>query len=148
MDKQLGLKLTNLREAVPDEYVLEDYPAELLLPLRVLSAPNARGWRPLALIRTHHNYERLKGRGVVDVVFHHLDSGVMIVSPSLSSGLRWRVIFPGDAMLCTPSYHAVQELLSVRYEVTLPDMAWLRGVLQSETPWFVPPDTDPIAEAE
>jgi len=153
MRKRLVVELRNLRDALGEEYRIDDYPVDLLLGFRKPVGRGAGGWHALALDRERLNYRRLARRGTVDVIFHHLDSGVMVVSPSLSSGLHWRVIYPSDGVLCAHSIYVVIEVIRVRYEIEPPPIEWMRAALERETPWYVTPiheygDSDAGLDAE
>lgn len=143
MRKRLVIDLKNLRETISSEYCVDEYPVELLLGFRAPAGPDVDGWRAMTLDRQRLDYGRLVRRGAVDVAFHHQPSDVMVVSPSLSSGQHWRVIYPGDAVLCSHCIFAVNELLRVRYEIAPLRVEWVRETLQQETPWYITPRSEP-----
>jgi len=137
MRKRLAIELKNLREAFSEEYIVDDYPAELLLPFRYSAECDENGWHALTFERNRLDYKMLQSRGAIDVVFHHLTSGVMVASPSLASGLLWRIVYPGDAILCSHCLTHIYDLLAIRYEIAPPQIDWLREILKTETPWIL-----------
>ena len=139
MKRRLINELEHLRVRMPAESIIDDYPVDLLLGYRTPAFRSDGVWQSLVFDRRRLNYGRLLRRGAVDVIFHHATSGVMVVSPSLSSGLQWRIIYPGDGVLCSHSILAVNEALSIRYEIATLTLDWVREALEIETPWFVTP---------
>lgn len=141
MKKRLLIELNHLRDAVPPEYVIDDYPVELMMPFRSC-LDEEKGWSALGFEPDALGYRSLQSQGMLDVVFYHGDSGVAIASPSLSSGLKWRVLYPGDGVLCAKCFHSVLELIAIRYEIAVPGAEWVRQVLLDETPWVLAPEAE------
>ncbi len=135
MKKRQIMELENLRARIPDEFVTTKYPVDLLLGFRKTIDYCPEGWRALPLDREQVKYDDMTRRAAVDVVFHHTMSGIMIVSPSLGSSFNWRVIYPGDGILCSPSVLAIRELVRIRYEITPPNVAWMKTIIEQENPW-------------
>ena len=148
MKRRLIIELNHMREKMPPEFILDDYPVDLLLGYRTPAFRSDGAWQVLIFDRRRLNYGRLLRRGAVDVIFHHTSSGLMVISPSLSSGLQWRIIYPGDGVLCSHSILAINETLSIRYEIAALSLDWVRDALEVETPWFISPHPSVSEEAD